>query len=152
MLLFLLLQCPHVGVEAGAGEQLLVGALLDDAPGIHHQDVVGIRDRGQPVRDGQRRVVCGDLPQGLQDQLLGVRVQARGGLVEYQDARPLEYRPGNGDALFLAAGEFQAALADDRVIAPGQRHDEVVDAGEPGGLLDLLTAGAGAGIGDVVIQ
>ena len=40
--------------------------------------------------------------------------------------------------LLLAAGEAVAALADDRVVALGQRGDHVVDACRLGGRLDLL--------------
>ena len=65
------------------------------------------------------------------------RVERAGGLVEDQDARVLEDGAGDGDALLLAAGEFQAALADAGVVALGQAQDEVVHLGEAGGVLDL---------------
>ena len=42
---------------------------------------------------------------------------ARGGLVEDEDARVLEQDAGDGDALALAAGERDAALADAGVVA-----------------------------------
>ena len=43
-----------------------------------------------------------------------------------------EQRPGQGDALALAAREREAALADHRVVAVGQLEDEVVGLGRPG--------------------
>ena len=46
------------------------------------------------------------------DLLLGLGVERRGRLVEQQDARVLQDGAGDRDALLLAAGELQAALAD----------------------------------------
>jgi hypothetical protein len=48
-------------------------------------------------------------------------VQRARGLVEDQHARVLEQRAGDRDALPLAAGERHAALADQRVVAVGER-------------------------------
>src|SRR5262245_25831318 len=42
---------PERGVVAALGEELVVRALLDDAPAIEHHEPVHARDRGQPVRD-----------------------------------------------------------------------------------------------------
>ena len=43
-------------VGAVRGEQLVVGALLDDRAVLHHQDQVGVADRRQPVRDHEADV------------------------------------------------------------------------------------------------
>ena len=51
-----------------------------------------------------------------------VRVDRRGGVVEDQDPRVGEERPGQRDALALAARQREAPLADDGVVAVGQRH------------------------------
>jgi hypothetical protein len=115
-------------------------ALLDDAPGVHDQDAVGVDDGGQPMGDDQRGVVLRHLRQGLLDGLLGVAVQRRGGLVEDHDARALEDGPGDGDALLLAAGELEPALADQRVPAVRQALDEGADVRQLGGALELFAA------------
>ena len=60
-----------------------------------------------------------------------------------------QHDAGHGDALLFAAGEFQAALADLRVVAFGQGFDELVDLRGSGGRLDLGLRRVGAGIGDV---
>ena len=70
---------------------------------------------------------CGQAVQRLLHGALGLVVQRAGGLVEHQHRRVAQDRPGDGDALLLAAGEAVAALADDGVVAVGQRRDEVVD-------------------------
>ena len=51
------------------------------------------------------------------DFLLGVAVERRGRLVEQQDRRAFENGAGDGDALLLAAGQLQAALADLGLVA-----------------------------------
>jgi hypothetical protein len=50
--------------------------------------------------------------QFILDRLFGVAVERGGRLVEHQDARIFQDGAGDGDALLLAAGELQAALAD----------------------------------------
>ena len=72
------------------------------------------------LRDAVERVL---------DFLLGVAVERRGGLVQQQDRRPLQDGAGDGDALLLAAGQLQAALADLGVVALRRRADEAVDLG-----------------------
>jgi hypothetical protein len=108
---FLLLQDPHLEVGAGALEQLAVRAALDDAAVVHDQDLVGVHDGGETVRDDQRGVAAGDAVQLGLDRFLRFRVERRGRLVEDQDARVLQDRARDRDALLLAAGELEAALA-----------------------------------------
>ena len=55
------------------------------------------------------------------------RVEVRGGLVQDQDRRILQQGAGDRDALTLAARKLQAALADGRVVAIGQRLGKLVD-------------------------
>ena len=59
-------------------------------------------------------------------------------LVEDEDRRVAQDRAGDRDPLLLASGEAVSALADDGVVAVGQRRDHVVDARGLGGRLDLL--------------
>ena len=83
---------------------------------------------------------CGDVVERLLDRRLGAAVERAGRLVEDQDRRVLEQGAGDGDALLLAAGELEAALADHRLVAVGQLHDEGVDRRAPRGGLDLRLA------------
>ena len=46
-----LLQRPHFGITPFGCQQGAVGAALDDAACVEHQDFMGIDDRGQAVRD-----------------------------------------------------------------------------------------------------
>ena len=59
-------------------------------------------------------------------------------------------RPGDRQALALAARQLLAALADHGVVALRQRRDELVGLGQPGGLLQLVVRGVGPAVGDVL--
>ena len=51
-------------VQPALGHQLRMGALLDDAAVLYHQDLVGVLDGGQPVSDGEDRLSLGQGGQG----------------------------------------------------------------------------------------
>ena len=59
-------------------------------------------------------------------QRLAFGVEGRGRLVEKEDRRVLEQRPGDGEALALAAGQRHAALANQRVVALRESGNETV--------------------------
>ena len=80
------------------------------------------------------------------------RVQRGSGFVEYQQARGLEHGARDRDPLLLAAGELEAALADERLVALRQAHDEVVDVGQPCRALDVRRRGVRASVRDVVVD
>ena len=137
-------------VERAALEQLVVGAAVDDPPRVHDDDLVGERDRREAVGDDEGRPAGHRLAQAALDRRLGGRVDRRGRVVEDQDPRVGDQRPGDRDALALPAGERQAALADDGLVAVGQRLDEVVRLRPAGGELDLLAGRVRPRVGDVL--
>ena len=75
-LLLLALQVPQLRVQAVALQQCLVAAALDDAALVHHDDLVGVHDGGQPVRDDQRRAAFARCGPARLDGALGARVEA----------------------------------------------------------------------------
>ena len=97
--------------------QLVRGAPRRDAPVLEHDDLVGERDRRQPVGDDQRRPAAHHLAQREPDPRLGRRVDRGGRVVEDEDARIDEERAGDREPLALAAGERDPALADHRLVA-----------------------------------
>src|SRR5438552_14820918 len=52
----LLLARPHLGIDAAAGEELAMVTAFDDAAGFNDEDLVGVDDGRQAMRDGQGRV------------------------------------------------------------------------------------------------
>ena len=73
------------------------------------------------------------------------RVDGRHRVVEHDDACARDERARERDALALAAGEVDAALADQRVVAVGELGGELRDAGRLAGGDDLLPRRVRAG-------
>ena len=69
------------------------------------------------MRDDERGAVLRDAVERVLDVALGVAVERRSRFVEEEDRRAFEDGAGDGDALLLAAGEFQPALADFGLVA-----------------------------------
>ena len=120
-------------VEAAAREQLVVGAALDDPAVLDGEDHVGAEDRGEPVRDRDRRAPLHQRLERLLHEPLAVGVERGGGLVEDRGSAGLRGSPARWPAAALPAGEAVAALADHGVVAVGEREDPVVDVRRPGG-------------------
>jgi len=81
---------------------------------------------------------------------LAVAVQARRGLVQDQDARVRQDRARDCDALALAAGEPDAALADHRVVFQLERVNELVAVRDAAHFAHLLHRGVRLAVADVV--
>ena len=109
-------------------------------PPVEHDDLICVAHGREPVGDRDRRSSLGKPLERLLDEALGLRVERRRRLVEHEDRRVAEHGARDRHALLLAAREAVAALADDRVVAVGERGDQLVDLGRPRGVLDLLVA------------
>ena len=95
-------------------------ALLDDPAVLEHDDQVGAADGREPVRDDERGAAGEQARERLLDHGLAGDVDARGRLVEDQQARVGEQRAGERDQLALADRERRAALGDRCLVAVGQ--------------------------------
>src|SRR6185369_12017189 len=100
------LQAVKSRVEAAGGEQLAVAAHFDDTAGVDDDDAVGALDRREAVRDDEAGAPLHQPVERLLDQALGLGVERRRRLVEDQDRRVLVDRPGDRQALALAAREL----------------------------------------------
>ena len=116
---FISLDRVHPGVTAVKGDKFLVGAALSNSALLDNKDLFGTPDGGEPVGNDNDRAGAGDTGDGLADLLLGLYVHGGSGLVEYDNGTFAQDRPGNGHALFLAAGEAQAPFADPGVVLSG---------------------------------
>jgi len=67
-----------------------------------HDDPSRALDRREAVGDDDRGAARQQPPHALLDPVLRVDVDVRGGLVEHEDARIGDQRPGEGDELALA--------------------------------------------------
>ena len=102
----------QLAVRRVARHQLVVGAVVGHPPVVEEHDPVGEVERGDAVGDDQRRASVEHLAQAGEDALLGGGVDRAGGVVEQQDPRVDQHRASQGDALTLAAGQAEPALAD----------------------------------------
>ena len=108
-------------------QQLGVRAALDDASGLHHQNLVGDENRRETVRDGDSRAALHHRLQRRLDQPLRVGVERAGRLVQNQDTRVLEDHARDGDALLLAADQILVVEAG-RIVERGT-HAELLEQG-----------------------
>ena len=118
-------------------------------PCFDDEDLVGAADGREAVGDDEGGAALHEEVEAVLDHGFGLGVEGAGGFVEDEDARVGENGAGDGDALALAAGELDAALADDGVVAFGEALGELVDAGDAAGFHELLLGGVGAGEADV---
>ena len=93
-------------------------------PAFEHVDAVGVAHGRQAVGDHDRGAALRHPGERALDGRLGLVVHRGGGLVEHEDRRVAQDRPGDGEPLALAARQLLAPLADHRVVAVGQRCDE----------------------------
>ena len=105
----------ELGEAAGARDQFVEGAALDDAAVIEHEDARRVADGRKPVRDHEGGAALHHLVERGLHLALGGGVERARRLVEDQDRRVLQQRARNREALPLAARERTAALADGAV-------------------------------------
>ena len=86
--------------------KLIVSPLLDDIPILSHEDHVAVPNRRNSVGDRDGGGLLADLVQGVLNNLLRLRVEGGGGLIEHVDLRSSDDCPGDGDSLLLASGQF----------------------------------------------
>src|SRR5262249_55067739 len=146
------LRVVQLPIETVPGDQLVVGALLDQPPLVEDEDAVGFPNRGQPVRDHEARPVVHQPVERVEDDALRLRVDRRRGLVEDEDRRLLEKSARDRDPLPLSTGEQDASLAEDGAVAVRQPLDEGVCVRVSGRLYDLVLRGVETAVADVLLD
>src|SRR5437867_11500442 len=132
-------------VRASLGDQVMVRSALDDAAAVEHENLISVNDGRQAVRDDEHGAAGEQPVDGLLDKALGLGVERRGRLIEYEDRRIDEQRTSDGDSLSLSARETSAALAEDGLVSVGKLADEAVRVRGAGGRDDLLVGEAFGG-------
>ena len=133
-------------------EQLVVGTPLYDTALVEHADFVAALDGRESVGYGDGGAGLHESLQRLLDQSLALGVERRGGLVEDEYGRVLEYGAGYADALSLSAAESSAAVADVGIEAVLRLGDELIGIGYACGALYLFLGGVAHAEGDVVVE
>ena len=107
--------------HAVLAQELVVGAFLDDAAFVEHGDPMGEAHGGQAVGDQDDGATLREIGERLLDDVLALRVEIGGGLVQDEDRGILQERPREGDPLSLPPGELHAALPGETPVAVGHR-------------------------------
>ena len=117
--------------------------VLDDPAVLQDDRAVGDEHRREPLAETStvRPATAGRRCSTSSALRLGVDRRHR--VVEHEHARAGDERAREGDALALAAGEVDAALADQRVVAVREVVDEAGDAGRLARVEHLAPVGVG---------
>ena len=129
-----------------------MAACLDNPAFVHHQDGIAFFHRGQAVGNHQHGTSPADRLKIVHDDFLRLIIKGTGGLITNQDSRIQNQRPGNGDALALAAGQQAAPLAYEGIVAVRQLPDEAVRPCQPCRLYHLLMGGVGTCQPDIFLD
>lgn len=127
-----------------------MGAHLCDAAFFEHDDLVGVADGAQAVGDDEARPAFHEAVEAGLDEAFGLAVEVAGGFVEDEDAWVGKDGTGDGDALLLASGEADAALADEGVVPGFEFGDEAVRVGDARGVGNVILGRVASGVGDVL--
>ena len=129
--------------------QLIVRAHLRDAAVLDDDHQVGLFHRADAMGDDERGAALKHEAHAAANQVLGFGIDGGGRIVEHQHARVGHDRPGDGQALPLAARERCAALAEHGLVTFGQCLDEFVRLRQPRGRFHFAAANVRPPIGDV---
>src|ERR1700691_2664299 len=128
----------EVGVITAPRNEFIVGAQFDDASLVQNRNAVGIADGRNAMGNEDGRASAHDLAKVIEDFILGVRVDARQGIVEDENTRAAQQGTSDRGALLLPSGKRDAALANHRVIAVRKALDVVRNVGGFGRGFDLV--------------
>ncbi|KAF1730746.1 hypothetical protein CRV24_008816 [Beauveria bassiana] len=131
-----------------------MGAHLGHAALLEHDNQVRVENGAQPVGDKDARagLFAQDAVDVDHEALLRVGVERAGGLVKEEQRRVLEQQAAHGQALLLAAGNHEPALADFGVVAVGEARNRVVDAGALRGGHHLRARRVDGAVANVVLD
>src|SRR5579884_825820 len=118
---------PAIGAEPL--HQVLVRARVSDGAIFEDDNAIGAAHGGKAMGDHEHGPAGHQVLQRSLDERLGLAVEGGGGFVQYEDGRILQQGTRDRDALALAAGQPDAALANYGVVAFREFLDEVVSQG-----------------------
>ena len=100
--------------------------LFNDAAFFEHDDLVGLEDGVETMRDGEDGASLHKSPRGFFEQGLGFGIEAGGGFIEDEKGRVHEECPRQRETLGLSAAETCATLPDNGLVAVWKGCDEFV--------------------------
>lgn len=132
--------CVQTMVIAALREELAVAAGFDELTMLHDEDVVGVANGGQAVRDDEHGLFASQFGEGLLHLLFGVRIEGGGGFVENENVVVAQKGTGDGQKLALSLRKNAALVVENGVVALGQRLDDLIKATFLAGADDSVAA------------
>src|SRR5262245_32471624 len=120
---------------------------FDDFTCFEDENLIGALDRRQAMGDYEGRPALAQSFEAVLNHGFALAVEARRGFIENQNLRICQNRARYCDALALTAGEPDAALADDGVVAFFEGLDKLVAMGNATDGDDLFAGCVRTGIG-----
>src|SRR5215218_9672954 len=131
-----------------------MAATLGDAASLYDEDEIRAPDGAQAVGDDDASPARKQRGQGFLDDRLRTGVYVARRLVQDEDARVGQNRPGEREQLTLTMAKRSPAFPQDRIVALGKGRDEIVGVDHAGSSLNLLTRRlrgvAGTAVADVL--
>src|SRR5215469_7833737 len=114
------LEIVEATIQAVSRIKLRVSPALHNPAFLQYDDLVRVLDRRQAMGDDQHGAVLHQVVDGVLHEALRLGIELAGGLVQNEDGRVPQHRPGDGDPLALAPGQPRPALAEDGVVSLGE--------------------------------
>ena len=89
------LKAPEIGIGAVLVQKFSVRARFDNGAVRHDDDLGGVLDRREAVRDDEGRSTRHQANEGFLDVVFALRVERAGCLVKEQNRSVLQKRPGD---------------------------------------------------------
>ena len=118
-----------------------MGPLAHQFAVAEHQNLVGVADAAGALGHDEYGHIAFQLFDGLPQFQVGDKVQGAGGVIQNQDIRLPHQGPGNGQPLFLAAGQVPAVLLQLVVQLAGLTLHYLMGLGSIYGLPQFLVGG-----------
>src|SRR5579875_3192620 len=137
-------------VIASMRHELRMCPTFDDPAPVKHQNLMGIANRREPVRDDKRRPPFQQYVKPFLNQVFGIGINTRRRLIEYQDARISKNGSRKRNELALSLRQAAAALAHLRVITFWQVLDKLMRIDGTCSRLHLFVGSSRIAVPDIV--
>ena len=97
------LDLPQPLVQARLIDQVLVFTLLSYVASFKYDNLVGVNERRQPMRNYERGLFAVAFANGIEDHRFGLAIDSGQRIIENEDGRITHQSPRDGDTLALAS-------------------------------------------------
>src|SRR5688572_19145329 len=114
-----------------------MAALSNQFALFQYKNMISSHNLCKSMRDQQRCPSSKNPAHSPLDLVFGITIDGARRVIDNQDAWVSQESSGNGNSLTLAARKVHTALADNRLVAIGKIHNELMGLRHPGRILDL---------------